>query len=71
MTGRGDEDIASRNVVLAANEDAAHFYRDQLLASTSSGPRDYLTARGFGTLLDETRGPSAMRRQAGRASSST
>lgn len=54
MTGRGDEGIASRDVVLAANEDAAHFYRDQLLASTSSGPRDYLTARGFGTLLDET-----------------
>src|SRR5512144_567032 len=54
MNGRGEEDTVDRDVLLAANEDAARFYRDQLLASSSSGPRGYLTARGFGTLLEET-----------------
>jgi len=54
MTGRGDEGTAERDVLLSANEEAAHFYRGQLLASTSSGPRDFLTARGFGALLDES-----------------
>ena len=54
MTSLGDKGASGRDVLLAANEDAARFYRDQLLSSTSSGPSTYLTQRGFGTLLDET-----------------
>lgn len=54
MTSRGDEAAAEHDVLLRANEDAARFYRDQLLAPPNSGPRDYLTQRGFDALLRET-----------------
>jgi DNA primase catalytic core len=54
MTGSGDEGTGDRDLLLAANEAAARIFRDQLLSPASPGPRDYLTGRGFGTLLDET-----------------
>ncbi|HET7415616.1 MAG TPA: toprim domain-containing protein [Arthrobacter sp.] len=47
-------DIADRDALLAANEDAARFYRDQLRLGTSRGPRDYLTRRGFAAVFDHT-----------------
>jgi len=43
-----------RDVLLAANEDAATFYRRRLLGPEAEGPRSYLTERGFGALLDDT-----------------
>ena len=54
MNGRDHEGTVDRNLLLAANEDAARFYRNQLIASSNRGPRDYLTARGFGALLEKT-----------------
>jgi len=45
----------SREQLIAANEDAATFYRRQLLGPDGEGPRDYLTHRGFHALLNETR----------------
>lgn len=45
---------ASHEELRAANEDAASFYRRQLLSASASGPREYLTGRGFEALLDET-----------------
>ena len=45
MNDLGDQGTNDHDVLLAANEAAARFYRDQLLASTSSGPRDYLRRR--------------------------
>jgi DNA primase len=44
----------SRDQLLAANEDAAEFYRRQLLGPDADGPRSYLTNRGFASLLDRT-----------------
>jgi DNA primase len=41
-------------VLVAANEDAADFYRAQLLAPEHIGPRSYLTARGFAGLMGDT-----------------
>lgn len=41
-------------VLAAANEDAAQFFRAQLLAPSHVGPRAYLTARGFARLLGDT-----------------
>ena len=54
MNGRGDDDAANREPLFAVNEDAANFYRNQLLAGPHSGPRDYLVSRSFGALLGET-----------------
>jgi DNA primase len=54
MNGRDHEGTVDRDLLLAANEDAARFYRNQVLAPSNRGPRDYLTARGFGALLEET-----------------
>lgn len=53
MNGDHDEAV-DREVLLAANEDAAQFYRGQLCMPTNAGPRDYVVARGFRTLLEET-----------------
>ncbi|MFL6024089.1 MAG: toprim domain-containing protein [Marmoricola sp.] len=39
----------------AANADATEFFRRSLLGPDGPGPRDYLTDRGFGVLLDDTR----------------
>lgn len=44
----------SRDQLLAANEDAAEFYRRYLLGPDGTGPRGYLTQRGFAALLDDT-----------------
>lgn len=41
-------------VLVAANEDAADYFRAQLLAPEHIGPRAYLTARGFAGLMGET-----------------
>lgn len=40
--------------LLAANEDAASFYRRQLLGPEGQGPREYLRSRGFEALLRDT-----------------
>jgi DNA primase len=42
-------------LLVAANEDAAVFYRQQLIASAEAGPRRYLAERGFAQLLEDTR----------------
>jgi len=39
----------------AANADAAEFFRRELLGPEGAGPREYLVARGFGGLLQDTR----------------
>ena len=41
----------SSGAVFAAHEDAAAFYRRELMTPTSAGPRQYLAARGFSELL--------------------
>ncbi|MCW2855560.1 MAG: dnaG [Marmoricola sp.] len=41
--------------LVAANEDAADFFRRQLLGLAGPRPRRYLTERGFGVLLDDTK----------------
>lgn len=43
-----------RDQLIAANEDAAQFYRRHLLGPDGVGPRRYLTQRGFATLLNDT-----------------
>jgi DNA primase len=40
--------------LLAANEDAADFYRRQLLGPEGDGPCEYLRSRGFDALLKDT-----------------
>jgi len=40
--------------LVAANEAAATFYRQRLLGPHADGPRNYLTSRGFSTLLHDT-----------------
>jgi DNA primase len=40
--------------LLAANEDAATYYRRQLLGPEGHGPREYLRSRGFDALLEDT-----------------
>jgi DNA primase len=40
--------------ITEVNEAAARYYRDQLQAPDHTGPRDYLTARGFSGLLRES-----------------
>ena len=52
--GYRDAVAVDRETLLAANEDAARFYRSQLFARESPGPRSYLADRGFGALLEET-----------------
>lgn len=47
MNGNGSQDQ-----VLAANEDAAAFYRRTLLEPAATGPRQYLVGRGFEALLE-------------------
>ena len=54
MSSRDRAGTVDRDLLLAANEAAARFYRDQVLSSSNRGPRDYLTARRFGALLEET-----------------
>lgn len=44
----------SREQLIAANEDAAEFYRRHLLGHDGVGPRHYLAQRGFAALLDDT-----------------
>lgn len=44
----------NRDELLAANEEAADYYRRQLLGRNGEGPRDYLTRRGFAALLTDT-----------------
>ena len=44
----------SPDQLVAANEDAAAFFRRQLLGPPGQGPRRYLTDRGFERLLDDT-----------------
>ena len=51
---KGDAADHSIEQLTAANEDAATFYRRQLLGSDNSGPRRYLAERGFLQLLDDT-----------------
>jgi DNA primase len=43
-----------RAELVEANEQAARFYREQLLHGSADGPRSYLQARGFQALLQET-----------------
>jgi DNA primase len=43
-----------RHRIATINEDAAAFYRSQLLAPQNTGPRGYLTERGFAQLLGDT-----------------
>jgi DNA primase catalytic core len=45
----------SSDLLIAANEDAADFFRRNLLGSHGQGPRRYLIERGFDALLDTTR----------------
>jgi len=45
---------AERARLVAANDDAADFYRRTLLGPEGDGPRRYLTDRGFAALLDDT-----------------
>ena len=54
MTAAADNDdggARNRELLLAANEEAARFYRSQLLQPSSAGQRTYLSRRGFGELL--------------------
>lgn len=44
----------TREQLLAANEDAAAFYRRHLFGPDGEGPRRYLIERGFEALLDDT-----------------
>ncbi|GAB3785732.1 toprim domain-containing protein [Nocardioides ungokensis] len=44
----------SRRELVEANEQAAHFFRSQLLAPSATGPRSYLESRGFAHLLQES-----------------
>lgn len=44
----------SRDQLIAANEDAAQFYRRHLLGPDGDGPRRYLSGRGFAALLEDT-----------------
>jgi len=44
----------SPDQLVAANEDAADFFRRHLLGHHGRGPRHYLTQRGFEALLDHT-----------------
>ncbi|WP_310962515.1 toprim domain-containing protein [Nocardioides terrisoli] len=44
----------SPEVLFAANEDAATYFRRHLLGPEATGPRDYLAGRGFAHLLDDT-----------------
>lgn len=41
--------------LIAANEDAAEFFRRRLFGGDATGPRSYLVERGFEVLLDDTR----------------
>jgi DNA primase len=43
-----------RRTLLAANEEAAAYFRAALLADAGAGPQDYLTDRGFAALLHDT-----------------
>lgn len=43
-----------RRQLLAANEEAARFYRAELLGPNGGGPRAYLDNRGFAHLLEQT-----------------
>jgi DNA primase catalytic core len=45
---------AERTTLLAVNEAAAAYFRDQLLTPQHDGPRRYLSARGFRALLTPT-----------------
>lgn len=47
-------DEPSRDQLIAANEDAAQFYRRHLLGPDGDGPRRYLSGRGFAALLEDT-----------------
>ena len=47
--------VPPAELLVAANEDAAVFYRQQLISSAEPGPRRYLTERGFAQLLEDTR----------------
>lgn len=40
--------------LVAANEAAARYYRSMLLGPDGAGPRNYLAARGFSALLEDT-----------------
>lgn len=44
----------SPDELVAANEDAATYYRRHLLGSDAQGPRDYLIGRGFAAVLEDT-----------------
>lgn len=44
----------SRDQLIAANEDAAAFYRRHLVGPDGDGPRRYLSGRGFAALLEDT-----------------
>jgi DNA primase len=50
MTGPSDE---HRRMLLAANEEAAAYFRASLLSDAGAGPRAYLTDRGFPALLND------------------
>jgi DNA primase len=43
-----------REQLLEANEAAARYFREQLVTGPVTGPRDYLTSRGFAHLLEAT-----------------
>ena len=49
-----DRSIVDRELLVAANEDAARFFRTQLLGPLGADPRTYLSARGFGAMLEDT-----------------
>jgi|1186.fasta_scaffold11244_2 DNA primase len=44
----------SREALIAANQDAAEFYRRHLLGPDGEGPRRYLAERGFEAVLEDT-----------------
>ena len=54
MTPSVTESAVDRHLLVSANEDAARFFRTQLLGPRGAGPRSYLSARGFGAMLEDT-----------------
>jgi DNA primase len=53
MTAR-EHPAIDRKELIEANDLAANYFRQSLLAASAAGPRAYLQSRGLGHLLDDT-----------------
>ena len=51
---RDHPEAMDRDRLVGANDAAARFFTDQLASAVGASPRDYLSGRGFGPLLDSS-----------------